>query len=386
MTPEETKALRTIGLDLIQGFVAITNETLLLTIYGGLVVKAAFVLLDKRWRKRSSVLNMLAILIMFAISIILWTLDLANFIMEIKLIFVEDSGLSLDIRHSNAQAFIFRLLTAINALYSYMSLLGDAIIIYRVVVLASGTYYYRSWVLYVPVALLFGSLISTLMLTYCVAEVGSEIVLGTFQKPAFCRNVQTATYSMACATTTAATILIGLTIWNYRKSIKSMLGNNIVTSGTSGGSQTIPRRRSQVESILLLLLESGVLYFLFFAVQAVADIPRVHNWVRKQPGVSFAFVMYSYSSSVIVGIYPTLVIVLAHSHRGVLDAAAASTSVSASTLRVAPASGSSSTWPTLQFGSKRVQDEIELGIGRPSSHDLDREQERPAKPSGSFGT
>lgn len=97
------------------------------------------------------------------------------------------------------------------------------------------------------------------MLTYCVAVVGSEIVLGTFQKPAFCRNVQTATYAMACATTAVATILIGLTTSNYRKSIKPTLRNTMVLS--SGSKR---QRRGQVESILLLLVESGVLYFLFF--------------------------------------------------------------------------------------------------------------------------
>lgn len=45
MTPDEIKTLRSIGLDLIQSFVAITNETILLTIYGALVLKATLVLL-----------------------------------------------------------------------------------------------------------------------------------------------------------------------------------------------------------------------------------------------------------------------------------------------------------------------------------------------------
>ncbi|KAJ7485315.1 hypothetical protein FB451DRAFT_1554265 [Mycena latifolia] len=349
MTPSEITTLRAIGLDLVRGFVAITNETVLLTIYGGLVVKAGFVLLNKRWRKKSSILTMLAILIMFTISIVLWALDLTDFIMEVKLSLIDDSDLPLDARHANALAFIFPLAAAIDALYSYMSLLGDGIILWRLWNLKS---YYRSWAVYIPMALLLGSLIATLMLTYCVAEVGSEIVLGTFQKPAFCRNVQTATYAMACATTTTATILIGITTWNYRRSIKTMLNNNLV----AGGPQR--RRRSQVETILLLLLESGIMYFLFFAVQVVADIPRVHNWIHSHAGVSFAFVLYSYSSSVIVGMYPTLVVVIAHSHRGVLGNAVASTFVSASTLRVGPANAP---WQSLQFASKRGEDEFELG-------------------------
>lgn len=153
------------------------------------------------------------------------------------------------------------------------------------------------------------------MLTYCVAAVGSEIVVGTFQKPAFCRNVQTATYAMALATTATATILIGFTTWNFRRAIRPLLSGNVVTAGG-----TRHRQRSPVENVLLLLLESGILYFLFFvwpflpsqslvdsrmicfiqAIQVVGVVPRVHDWVLTQPGVSFAFTMYSYCSSVIV--------------------------------------------------------------------------------------
>lgn len=52
-----------------------------------------------------------------------------------------------------------------------------------------------------------------MMLTYCAARLGSDIVLGTYQDPAFCRNIQTASYSTALATTGVATALIGYKTW-----------------------------------------------------------------------------------------------------------------------------------------------------------------------------
>jgi hypothetical protein len=69
--------------------------------------------------------------------------------------------------------------------------------------------------------------------------------------------------------------------------------------------------------------------------------------------------------------------VLAHLQTSVLDDAAASKVNS--TLRMAPlgttTGGSSGTWPTLQFGTKRTEDEIELEPGlHPSSHDLEESQ------------
>ncbi|KAJ6588716.1 hypothetical protein B0H19DRAFT_216713 [Mycena capillaripes] len=367
MTPDEIKTLRAIGHDVVRGFVAITNETVWLTVYAVLVLKASYVLLgkDKR-RQRSSLLTFLAILTMFLIAVVLWALDLANFIMEAKLTLIVDPDLPLSTRLANARSFMFPLIAAIDALYAYMSLLGDAIILWRVWNLKG---YYRPWVFVFPLALLLGSLISTLMLTYCVAEVGSDIVIGVFEKPAFCRNVQLVTYSTAFATTTVATILIGMTVWNYRKSIGPMLRDSFLESGSKP-------RRSQAETILLLLLESGLLYFLFFAIQLIAAIPRVHSWISARTDLSFALLMYSYCSSVIVGIYPTAVIALAHS-RGVLDQAAAAASVTASTLRT-PTSRQSGVWPTFQIGTKPDEDDIELRSElHSSSPDLHRGSNKP---------
>ncbi|KAJ6627836.1 hypothetical protein B0H10DRAFT_311242 [Mycena sp. CBHHK59/15] len=302
---------------------------------------------------------MFAIVTMFAIAVVLWTLDLANFIMEAKVTLIQDPDVPIDTKVGKALSFIFRLASAQDALYSYMSLLGDAIIIWRVWMLKA---YYRPWVLLFPIAFLLGSLVATLMLTFCVARVGSDIVIGTFQHPAFCKNVQMATYSMALATTTVATILIGLTTWNYRTSIKPMLSHGVTTSGGTRGT-----RRSQVEGILMLLVESGLLYFLFFAIQVVGDVPRVHDWVATQAGVSFAFVMYSYCSSCIVGMYPTIIVVIAHSQRTMFDNATLTTS----TLQIGRPGEQSSGWPALQpgTGTKR-EDEIELDTGlHSSSHD-----------------
>ncbi|KAJ7921088.1 hypothetical protein B0H13DRAFT_160236 [Mycena leptocephala] len=276
MTPEEITTLQGIGNDWVRGFVAITNETVLLTIYAVLVIKASFALLAKERRgSRVYVLSLAAILTMFALALVLWTLDLSNFIVEAKITLVEDSDETIDDKYGRALAFIFRLVSAQDALYAYMALLGDAIIIHRVWMLKA---YYHLWVFFIPCALLFGSLVATLMLTYCVAVTGSEIVLGNFENPAFCRNVQIVTYVMPLATTTVATILIGVTTWKYRKAIKPLSRNNV--SASSNG--TKKTRRREGERVLILLVESGFLYFLFFAIQVVEDIPQVHSWIETQ--------------------------------------------------------------------------------------------------------
>ncbi|KAJ7644943.1 hypothetical protein FB45DRAFT_1021680 [Roridomyces roridus] len=323
MTPEEASVLQGIGTDVVQNFVAITNETFLLI----MVVKAGFVLMSKeRRRARAYQLTMAAIILMFIIALILWTLDLANFITEAKVTLIQNPTEDIQSKLDSALDFVFRLAAAQDALYAYMSLLGDAIIIYRVWTIKA---YYSAWVLVIPCSLLFGSLVATILLTFCVAQIGSDIILGNFVKPAFCRNVQTVTYALPMATTAVSTFLLALTTWKYSKSIM----RNSATSG-SGSNK---RNRSQGERVLILLVESGMLYLLFFVIQVVEDSPRVHDWVDANNGVSFAFKLYQYCSSVIVvrlnfllpqscpyneylqGMYPTILVVLAHSKHAVID-------------------------------------------------------------------
>ncbi|KAJ7900515.1 hypothetical protein B0H13DRAFT_2336535 [Mycena leptocephala] len=232
----------------------------------------------------------------------------ANFIMEAKITLIANTEDPIDSKLHKASTFIFRLEAAQDVLYAYMSVLGDAIIIHRVWKLQAFSGYL--WVLFVPCALLFGSLVASFLLTYCIVE-------GNFQNP-LCMDVQTITYVMPSANTAFATILIGWTTWKYRKSITPMFIND---DSAKGNKKT---RRTQCERILVLLLESGILYFIFFAIQVVAASPPVQALIWSLPGLAFALKMYAYSSSVIVGMYPTILIVLAHSKHNVLDRAAAS--------------------------------------------------------------
>jgi len=318
MTPEDAVVIRGVGQDVIVNFVSVVNETIWLTAYTVLVLKAASLLLNRKRRYfRVSIITLCAILTMYTIAIILWSLDVTNFIAEARIMLSEaEPNVDLSGRLALADAFVLRFAATIDALYGYMSVIGDAIIIYRIFMLWGQSKH--RWVLIAPCALLVGSFVATLLLTYCVSRLGATIVLGAFDKPQFCRNVQTATYSMAAATTLIATVLIGILTWNYRRSIRPLTE----PSNVNDGPVIIQRRRSQVESVLFLLVESGLLYFLFFAIQVIGTIPTVQNWLRDHSRLSFAENMFLWCSSVIVGIYPTAIVVLSHSRYAVIDKAA----------------------------------------------------------------
>ncbi|KAG6826802.1 hypothetical protein H0H92_014361 [Tricholoma furcatifolium] len=269
---------------------------------------------------------------MYSMALVMWSFDLTNFVREVQTTLIDNPEGSMADKYAIATHLTFSLVAPEDLLYAYMTILGDGIVVWRVYALWRGTT--RAWVAIFPVALLLGSL----------AHLGTAIVDGSFQNPAFCKNVQTASYSMATVTTAVATILIAWKSWEYRLSIKPMVSR--MTIG----------RATRVERFMVLLIESGVLYFLFFLVQVIGNIPGVES----HPRLSFAFYVYSFSTSVVVGIYPTAVIILAHSDNAVLDTAVAST-LTPSTTNYTSSKGHSG------LGSRRAND-LELSAFSVTTH------------------
>jgi len=343
-TSADSVILQEIGTDIVRGFISVVIETFNFAIYTVLVIKAAQVLSRKAYT-RASLITLTAVIVMYMIALILWVIDLTNFVSEPRNTLINNPNDPLDGKYADALNSIFHLSAVEDALYAYMSLIGDAIIIWRVH--AFWGYGKHRWVLLLPSAILFGSTIASLLLTYCVGHLGTEIVLGEFKKPAFCRNIQTTTYSMAMGTTAFATALIGIKTWTYRRWIKPMIHGS--------------RRVTQVEKVMTLLLESGVLYLLFFLIQVLGNDPVIGGAIDASYGWSLAFMIYSFSSSIIVGMYPTIIIILAHSTRAVLDNAAAS---NISSWQAAPGTSTatrSTLWESSQVGrTTRLTGDIEL--------------------------
>lgn len=292
---------QSIGHDLIQTIVAVTVETFLIAVYSVLVAKTTCLLLV-RHRTRASLYTCCSVLVMFVLAIALWIIDVHNLVTEVKMTLLSTSGDALSDDYAAAVSSILRLASVEDTLYSYMTIIGDGIIIWRV---------YAFWcngrdryALLIPLAFLLGSITTSVMLTYCGARLGADIELGTYQHPAFCRNIQTASYSMTLVTTTVATILITLKTWQYRRTY-------LAAFGTLG-----PRTRTL--GVMIMLIESGVLYMLFFASQIIISVGSVNARIEQNATLTFASTIEEYISSLIVGLYPTVVVILVHSKHSVL--------------------------------------------------------------------
>ena len=158
------------------------------------------------------------------------------------------------------------------------------IIIWRVYAFYPGRK--ERWILAIPVALLISSIgelnhplaravnspymtvVTSCLISFCVAELVKDPSIGDFDNPPFCKHVQLSMYCTTLATTGVATFLICYKTWSvilHRSSIfdpelvlhryyRRTIGRHLRSSST----------KTRGEKIMIILVESGILYFLFF--------------------------------------------------------------------------------------------------------------------------
>ncbi|KAI0344504.1 hypothetical protein BDW22DRAFT_1427203 [Trametopsis cervina] len=321
--------LSEIGTDVLRSFVSVVVETFVVAIYTVLVCKAAFILLDKSRRghfiSRATLAIVLALYIM---DLSLWIIDVHNVVVEVDNSFVRalTPGGTLADRHAQAGKTQLRLGLVEDVVYAYMVLLGDAIMFWRV---------YAFWrdgrervVLILPCLVFTATLVLSCLVTFCASSSDANLQFGSFTHPPFCRNIQSASYWVQFFTAAVATGLIGIKTWRYRRMIQPAL------RATSSGH----RFYSPVHRITTVLIDSGIFYMLFFAAEAILGVNGLNAAVAKSAGLSFALEVYQYTTSSIVGIYPTLVVILVHSPLVLVDQHG-NTLTNASTLRFGNGSG-----------------------------------------------
>ncbi|ESK88283.1 hypothetical protein Moror_14862 [Moniliophthora roreri MCA 2997] len=299
-----------IGNDLVTSVICTAIETVLITVYTMLVIKAGSILLRIRKgnsEKRVPIVTLAVVAMMYLICLILWITDLVDIVAEIRITLVKDPDVDLDVKYGRAVDFITHRLAAEDLLYGYLTCLGDGVIIWRVYAFWASSYNWKV-IIALPVALLLASIACSMMLTYCVARLGGEIVLGSFRDPEFCRNIQTVSYAIPATTTAIATLLIVVKVWSL---IRLSRENRIFDAHMS--------RKSRIESIVILLIESGLAYFLFFLSQAIQNAPAVKAAINAKPNLRFATNVFIYQTSCIVGMYPTIIICLVHAQRSAMD-------------------------------------------------------------------
>ncbi|KAL1707733.1 hypothetical protein EV121DRAFT_277725 [Schizophyllum commune] len=185
-------------------------------------------------RKGQSWTTLAVIIALFVSSTIVVATDIAFWTVQIP-------STVRPARHRPPTELLFRFNVVLVATRRCIYLLSDAIVVWR------------AWVLW-PNSRVAKAILSTCM---CGSAVGAILnAVWTIQND---RSVKTLPRIQSLAltvplllTNVVATSLVGLQVWYYRRDIKGSLG--------------LYTRKSQVETVLVLLVESGCLYSLLWAV------------------------------------------------------------------------------------------------------------------------
>ncbi|KIP02128.1 hypothetical protein PHLGIDRAFT_309370 [Phlebiopsis gigantea 11061_1 CR5-6] len=201
----------------------------------------------------------IAVLSMFLMDTAMFFIDINNAVKEVSYTLTSNSNLSLQDR-----LFLTYSLRvpypAQSAMYAFMLNLGDVIVVWRVFAFYSPSTRGGRWLLAFPVMLLATSFATSGLISFCIARFNNEEgAAGELIHPAFCRNIQLTSYCTTLATTGVATLMISYKTWVYRRTIGRYLDESRRLAAEC--SNTTP---SRVERVAAILIESGILYFLFY--------------------------------------------------------------------------------------------------------------------------
>ncbi|KAJ6549667.1 hypothetical protein B0H19DRAFT_1159557 [Mycena capillaripes] len=210
--------------------------------------------------------------LMFTASTALGSLDTAIYLVQFSL---EDS-----IPTSN------KLQLACEILFDSLFIMGDTIVLWRTWMLCPD----QKLLVFVPITLWFGGLSCMLSLIAVALKNGesSTWTIGVYDAPTSL-HLSMSTACLSAATNFFSTILISWNAWQRRASF-----NPSVVGGTN----------SRVSKIMSLIIQSGFIYFVLWVIEVLNFYV---NW--KVPNLQAAL---RGAYDMIIGIYPTLIIIVVH--------------------------------------------------------------------------
>ncbi|KAJ3750796.1 hypothetical protein DFH05DRAFT_117003 [Lentinula detonsa] len=258
------------------GVCGLIAESALYGIYTALIVYALRhlnVFADDS-RRQARVITLLSLLLMFAMSTTLWALDITDFLKGLYKILVLTDGTTAQRNADYMFELNPRVITQ-TTLFSIEYLIGDSVVVWR----ACALWGYRKTVVLLPILLLASAIVG---------------------EPQICYNSYIGTFFLSIAINLLATSLIATKAWMHRRLLQS----------------ASVERSTRVLKVLILLVESGFIYLLLWATKSMSIFVDLNS----TPSGQFAVTMLNSVGNQIVGLYPTLLMVLVHMQRTTINA------------------------------------------------------------------
>ncbi|KAK7018096.1 hypothetical protein VNI00_018376 [Paramarasmius palmivorus] len=292
-------------------------ETGFWSIYLVLFCFALKIQIARGFRTIPSIVILFVTVILFASSTALWAMNVSQLLMAIRALFMKYPTLSVYDRFVQMNAEIVGFGLPMETLFLSNMIIGDAVVIWRAWALCKNTRLYS--LVYIPIVMLCMSFAFAIIALDCLATNGYNSGHSTIPEGSkVCQWGEPIAWGISLLTNVTSTSLIAVRAWQYRRFLRE---------GTSG-------LNSKSERILVILVESGFIYCLFWVwsvspheIHFTDDNPSKLSQLIlffKFQDFSFGTYLYTFLSTMgdqISGIYPTIIIVLVYVQRSISDSA-----------------------------------------------------------------
>ncbi|KAF5389673.1 hypothetical protein D9757_006058 [Collybiopsis confluens] len=277
------------GFDYIQwnyhDICGIIGESALYGIYLTLIVYALrhlwFLDSSRTNRTKGRVVTVLSLLLMFSISTTLWTLDIVNIIRGLNQVLLNTTG-SMDQRVQDYENELNTRIIVQTTLFSVEYLIGDSVVAWR----ACALWGYNKKIMFLPVLLLTSATVLVSFFVGCLGVTHWGFLEGESK---ICYNSYTGVVFLSIATNVVATALIAAKAWTHHRFLL----------------RASVERKTRILKVLVLMVESGLIYLLVWATKTVGAFGAPHS-----AGAQFAVTILNMLGNQIVGLYPTLLVIL----------------------------------------------------------------------------
>jgi len=248
----------------------------------------------------SNIFLLLVTVLMFLGGTIFLCLDVSDLVRRMQIIMINNADQVLQVKLDQANEALKKLVWTGEMLFIFMLILGDSVVVWRTWAICHDS---PRWLI-IPMATWVGSLIAGLFelgcdvhthwainsLTPSAASVGAQT----------CAHADLSSYTLSFVTNIFCTLLIAHKTWSFRKVMSQYLG--------------AARRRTAVEKILILLIESGSVYLILYTLQAVPIYGA-----NLSPSGLLAFNVVNAIIQQAMGMYPTAIVVLVRMQKSLWD-------------------------------------------------------------------
>ncbi|KAF7358705.1 hypothetical protein MSAN_01209500 [Mycena sanguinolenta] len=277
------------GRTIMQDVLSVIFEGLLFSAYGVFFIVALYSIIRRGLKSPRNIIMLAVVVLLFGGSLTQWVVDVFSVFKEIQYLLMA-TEISLPHRRELADEVFDNFSSLQEVLFALSLILADAVLIWRTWAIFQG----RIAAVVTPCFLLLSAFVFALIDITCSLDYGP--LPGGDQ---ICPQASVTTWALSVGTNVVCTLLVGFKAWQYRKMMKQL---NL-------GGKT---HRMSTEHIMSLLVESGFIYCFLLLSQVVCYI-----YIDPGPASPWWYIseIFQETGQQIIGIYPTLIIVIVNFKR-----------------------------------------------------------------------